>query len=124
MNLTVKTLINVAANATPVAAGAGGAMLGNMAGFGLKHWIVLAVVIVSSILAGALFVAGETGGRKFWSSVAVKIVMGFSAALVVGGSLKTLVPLLLGISVLSPSMLKKNALGGLSDDDDKGPGTG
>lgn len=119
MSMSIKAVMNLALSATPVAAGASGAILGEMAGFELRHWLVLGAVIVLSIMAGATFVAGETTGAKFWSAVAVKMVMGFGAALATGGSLKVLVPVLLGISVLSPAMLRKNALkiGGFAGDD-------
>lgn len=120
MSIGLKALLtNIAVSAAPVAAGASGAILGNMAGFGWQHWLVLGAVISFSILAGATFVAGETGGSKFWSAVAVKMVMGFGAALATEGNLKLLVPILIGISVLSPAMLRKNALkfGGYAGDD-------
>lgn len=124
MSIGIKALAtNLALSAAPVAAGASGAILGSMAGFELRHWLVLGAVIVLSILAGATFVAAEVSGPKFWSGVAVKLVMGFGAALATGGSLKVLVPVLLGISVLSPAMLRKNALkiGGFAGDEPKPP---
>jgi hypothetical protein len=98
---------NVVVHGPSVAAGATGALLGDMAGFGWQHWLLLAAVIVLSIMAGALFVAAETSGRTFWSAIALKMVMGFAAAMAVGGNLKALVPICIGISVLSPAMLRK-----------------
>ncbi len=117
MSATIKTIL---INAAPVGAGAMGAVLGDMAGFGLAEWMLLAGVIVISILSGAFFVRGEARGQRFWAGVAVKLVLGGGAALATGGSLKILLPLLIAIGVADPALLIKTGrkLGLIAGDDD------
>ena len=99
MSFTAKT---IAANA---AAGGMGAVLGTMQGSSWQVWALLAASIIITTSAGQSYVAAEVKGRKFWSSLALKIIIGFVAALSVDGNLKLLMPILLTISVADPKLI-------------------
>lgn len=99
MSVTMKT---IAANA---AAGGMGAVLGTMHGSSWQVWALLFASVIITTIPGQFYVASEVKGRKFWSSLALKIVIGFVAALQVDGNLKILMPILLTISVADPKLV-------------------
>lgn len=121
----IATVKAAAANAAPVGVGAMGAILGDMAGFTMTEWLLLAATMTACILTGSFFVAGEDHGMKFWSGVGVKFALGGVAVISTSGSLKVFLPIVIAIGMSDPQLLMRTGrrMGLIADDgsdDDSG----